>query len=105
LGFPPSFQLEIDGKQTKIFTENSAEKFEFSNQCHWKSLLQLTTLSVPDHSLNRETSEIQEVEAVEDIFSTLPLRQFHAKPHWLGDPKFSAQFTVKNVVCFLDIFQ
>jgi hypothetical protein len=33
LGFPPSFQLKIDGKQTRFFTENSTEKFEFSNQC------------------------------------------------------------------------
>jgi hypothetical protein len=24
--------------------------------------------------------------------------------HWLGDSSFSAQFTVKNVVCFSDIF-
>jgi hypothetical protein len=29
---------------------------------HQKSLLQLTTLSALDHSLNRQTSEIQEVE-------------------------------------------
>jgi hypothetical protein len=27
----------------------------------------------------------------------------HAR-HWLGDANFSAQFTVKNVVCFSDIF-
>jgi hypothetical protein len=32
LGFPPSFRLKIDGKQTRFFTENPAEKFEFSNQ-------------------------------------------------------------------------
>jgi hypothetical protein len=31
--FPPTFQLKIDGKQTTFFTKNSAEKFEFSNQC------------------------------------------------------------------------
>jgi hypothetical protein len=36
LGFPPSFWLQIDGKQTTFFTENSAEKFEFSNQCRHK---------------------------------------------------------------------
>jgi hypothetical protein len=36
LGFPPSFQLKIHGKQTRFFTENSAEKFEFSNQCRTK---------------------------------------------------------------------
>jgi hypothetical protein len=24
--------------------------------------------------------------------------------HWLGDSRFSAQFMVKNVVCFSDIF-
>jgi hypothetical protein len=24
--------------------------------------------------------------------------------HWLGDPSFPAQFMVKNVVCFSDIF-
>jgi hypothetical protein len=46
------------------------------DKAHWKSLLQLTTLSVPDHSLNREISEIQEVEIVcldaspEGVFST-----------------------------------
>jgi hypothetical protein len=33
LGFPPSFWLKIDGKQTRFFIENSAEKFEISNQC------------------------------------------------------------------------
>jgi hypothetical protein len=33
LGFPPSFHQKIDGKQMRFFTENSAEKFEFSNQC------------------------------------------------------------------------
>jgi hypothetical protein len=25
--------------------------------------------------------------------------------HWLGDSNFSAQFMVKNVICFSDIFQ
>jgi tetratricopeptide (TPR) repeat protein len=46
------------------------------DKAHWKSLLQLTTLSVPDQSLNRETSEIHEVESVcldaspEGVFST-----------------------------------
>jgi tetratricopeptide (TPR) repeat protein len=46
------------------------------DKAHWKFLLQLTTLSVPDQSLNRETSEIQEVETVcldaspEGVFST-----------------------------------
>jgi hypothetical protein len=46
------------------------------DQAHQKSLLQLTTLSALDRSLNRETSEIQEVETVcldaspEDVFST-----------------------------------
>jgi tetratricopeptide (TPR) repeat protein len=46
------------------------------DKAHQKSLLQLTTLSVPDHSLNREISEIQEVETVcldaspEGLFST-----------------------------------
>jgi hypothetical protein len=37
LGFPPSFRLKIDEKQTRFFTENSAEKFEFSNQCQFPS--------------------------------------------------------------------
>jgi hypothetical protein len=46
------------------------------DKAHWKSLLQLTTLSVPDQSLNRETSEIQQVETLcldaspEGVFST-----------------------------------
>jgi hypothetical protein len=31
--FHPVFQLKIDGKQTTFFTKNSAENFEFSNQC------------------------------------------------------------------------
>jgi hypothetical protein len=32
-GFPPIFWLKIDGKQTRFFTENSAEKSEFSDWC------------------------------------------------------------------------
>jgi hypothetical protein len=36
-------------------------------------------------------------------------KNFHALDrqivHWLGDSNFSAKFTVKNVVCFSDIFQ
>jgi hypothetical protein len=32
LGFPPSFWLKIDGKRTRFFTGNSAEKLEFPNQ-------------------------------------------------------------------------
>jgi hypothetical protein len=37
---------------------------------HQKSLLQLTTLSAPDQSLNRETPEIHKVETPESVFST-----------------------------------
>jgi hypothetical protein len=46
------------------------------DKAHQKSLLELTTLSAPDQSLNRETSEIQEVETVgldassEGVFAT-----------------------------------
>jgi hypothetical protein len=46
------------------------------DKAHLTSLLQLTTLRAPDQSLNRETSEIQEVESVcldaslEGVFST-----------------------------------
>ncbi|KAJ7881702.1 hypothetical protein B0H14DRAFT_2565613 [Mycena olivaceomarginata] len=44
------------------------------NKAHQKSLLQLTTLSAPDWSLTRETSEIPEVETA----FLLPLRQLYA---------------------------
>jgi hypothetical protein len=32
------------------------------------------------------------------------LEEYSSLTHWLGDSNFSAQFTVKNVDCFSDIF-
>jgi hypothetical protein len=64
-------------KQTTFFTINCAEKLEYPNQC-WLQ--------------NREHGVLQ-----------LASVEFDAQ-HWLADSIFLAQFTVKNVVCFSEIF-
>jgi hypothetical protein len=38
------------------------------------------------------------------LFGDFGLPTIKIALHWWGDSKFSAQFTVKNVNCFSDIF-
>jgi hypothetical protein len=76
----PLFEQSLQGKDVAQIDV----RLSTVDKAHGKSLLQLTTLSVPDQALIRETSQIQEVETVcfdasQKVFSP-PLRQLHAKP-------------------------
>jgi hypothetical protein len=62
----PLFERSL---QTKDVAQINIKLSTVDKICQ-KSLLQLTTLSALDQSLNRETPEIHEIETPEHVFST-----------------------------------